>query len=103
MVEKTTREWELRIGEQVRAVRIARSLTQAELARLASLSETSVRNLERGRGSTLTTLIGVARVLGRTEWLDGLDERSVGPSPIELLRRSRSQPTTRQRVRRTRS
>ncbi len=103
MVEKTTREWELRIGEQVRAVRIARSLTQAELARLASLSETSVRNLERGSGSTLTTLIGVARALGRTEWLDGLDERGAGPSPIELLRRSRSQPTTRQRVRRTRS
>jgi transcriptional regulator with XRE-family HTH domain len=103
MADLTTIEWEARIGAQSRAVRIAAGLTQAELARSASISETSVRSLERGTGSTLATLIAVLRVLDREEWLDQLDPRGTGPSPIELLRQSRNQTPRPQRVRRTNS
>lgn len=102
MSDITTNEWEARLGDQVRAVRIAESLTQGELARLASLSESSVRALERGTGSSLATLIAVTRVLERTEWLDEYDPRGTGPSPIELLRTSRRQPARPQRVRKAR-
>ncbi len=102
MAQLTTTEWESRLGEQARAVRIAAGLTQADLARSASLSETSVRSLERGAGSTLATLIAVARVLDREEWLEQFDPRGTVPSPIELLRQSRRQPSRPQRVRRPR-
>ncbi|MCU1414328.1 MAG: hypothetical protein JWN80_1668 [Microbacteriaceae bacterium] len=103
MPELTVVDWEIRIGTQVRAVRIAAGLTQTDLARAASLSETSVRSLERGAGSTLSTLIAVATVLDREEWLDAFDTRGTGPSPIELLRQSRKQAPIPQRVRRPRS
>ena len=103
MVQTTTKEWEARLGQQVRALRIAASLTQADLARLASLSETSVRAIERGSGSTLATLVAITGVLGRTEWLSEYDPRGTGPSPIELLRQSRRQPARPQRVRKART
>lgn len=96
----TTEEWEQRIGSQVRSARISAELSQAELARRANLSETSVRTLEQGAGSTLKTLVAIARVLGRTPWLEELDPQPAGPSPIELLRQSRSQPAAPRRVRR---
>ncbi|MES2170149.1 MAG: helix-turn-helix domain-containing protein [Actinomycetota bacterium] len=102
MPQLTVSEWEVRLGTQVRAVRIAAGLTQGDLARSASLSETSVRSLERGGGSTLATLIAVAAVLDRTDWLNEFDPRGDGPSPIELLRESRRQPARPQRVRRPR-
>lgn len=98
---KAILDWEERLGSQVRSARIASDLTQAELARRANISETSVRNLEQGAGSTVKTLLAVARVLGRTSWIEDFDPQPAGPSPIELLRRSRNQPSRPQRVRRT--
>ena len=102
MVNRTIDEWEARLGEQVRAVRIAASITQAELASLASVSQTSVRSLEQGAGSTLRTLVAVTSVLDRTEWLEEFDPRGSGPSPLQLLRQSRRQALTPQRVRKSR-
>ena len=98
---QSTEEWERRIGSQARSARISAELSQAELARRANVSETSVRNLEQGAGSTLRTLVAVARALDRTEWLEEFDPQPTGPSPIELLRQSRSQPARPRRVRRT--
>jgi transcriptional regulator with XRE-family HTH domain len=103
MGPQTVNEWEARLGEQIRAVRIAADLSQRELAGLASLSETAVRSLERGAGSTTSTLVAVTRVLGREGWLDEFDERPAGPSPMELLRESRRLPAVPQRVRRQRT
>ncbi len=103
MTDRTSDEWEAHLGAQVRAVRIAASLTQAELASLASVSQTSVRSLERGTGSTLKTLVAVTRVLERSDWLDEYDPRGDGPSPLQLLRQSRRQAATRQRVRKAKS
>jgi transcriptional regulator with XRE-family HTH domain len=100
LMDATALDWEQRIGSQVRSARITADLTQAELARRANLSETSVRNLEQGSGSTLKTLVAIARVLDRTAWLEEFDPQPDGPSPIELLRRSRSKPSRPQRVRR---
>ena len=94
--------WEARVGTQVRALRIASLMAQAELAERANISTKTLGALERGEGSSLKTLIKVIRVLDRTDWLDDLDPRGDGPSPIELLRERRRQPRRPQRVPRAR-
>lgn len=98
----TTDQWERRVGEQVRALRIATLLGQEQLAAAANISTGALRTLERGEGSSLKTLIRVVRVLDRTEWLDSLDPRGDGPSPIEMLRERRRQSPRPQRVPRSR-
>lgn len=81
----TVEEIELRIGQQVRALRKRSRLTQSELARDANVSVGTIRNLETGVGSTLTTLVSVTRALGRTDWLDELAP-PVSVSPMALLK-----------------
>lgn len=102
MSTESTKHWQLRLGEQVRALRIAALLGQDELAARANVSTEALRTLERGSGSSLKTLIRVVRVLDREDWLASLDPIGDGPSPIELLRESRRQPAKRQRVPRSR-
>lgn len=94
----STDEWEQRVGDQVRSLRIATLLSQHELAERANVSVGALRTLERGAGSSLKTLIRVARVLDRTDWLDSFDPRIDGPSPIELLRERHRQSPRPQRV-----
>ena len=78
-------EWELRVGEQVRALRLAAGLDQRDLAASADISVGALRNLERGGGSTLRTLVRVARVLGQEGWLSTLAPTPT-ISPIDVLR-----------------
>lgn len=88
MVERknlTVEEREAQIGGQVRAARVARGLDQAHLASLANVSLATLSNLERGKGSTLKTLIAVARALGRTDWLENFAPE-VTVSPMQMLR-----------------
>ena len=101
MARRTVDETETSLGEQVRRLRIDAQLTQEDVARRADVSKATVSALESGRGSSLPTLIRVLRVLGRDDWFDEIrpDE---GPSPLELLRAERRQPTPR-RVRRPRN
>jgi DNA-binding XRE family transcriptional regulator len=84
VVRRTLAEWETEIGRQVRVLRKRAGLTQAGLARSANVSVGTIRNLESGAGSTLSTLVAVARALGRTEWLEALAP-PVTVSPLELL------------------
>jgi len=91
--QTTTGEVEAEIGEQFRALRIAASLDQAELARRAGVSLGAVKNLEQGNGSTLRTVARVARALGRDDWLSALAPR-VTVSPLDVLR-SRTEPRRR--------
>lgn len=100
--ETVTAEWEARLGEQIRALRIAAGIDQRELAARANVSTKTLGALERGDGSSLKTLVRVVRVLGREHWLSDLDPRGAGPSPIELLRERRRQPARPQRVSRSR-
>jgi len=83
---RTTDEWEAELGLAVRRTRRRAGLTQAELARAANVSLTSVKNLERGAGSSLRTVVQVARALGRTDWLAAFEPPEPTVSPMELLR-----------------
>jgi transcriptional regulator with XRE-family HTH domain len=83
--DSTVSEWESRLGEQFRALRVASRLDQRELAERAGVSLGAVRNLETGKGSTTKTIIRVARALDRTDWLGTLAP-PIGVSPLALLR-----------------
>jgi transcriptional regulator with XRE-family HTH domain len=95
-------EWEVAVGEQVRSARIALQLDQRQLAERANVSVGAVSNLERGRGSSLTTVIAIVRALGRTEWLESLSP-TVAFSPLRLLRDARTSTPKRVRSARLRS
>jgi transcriptional regulator with XRE-family HTH domain len=97
--ELSTDDWELRLGTQFRSMRIAAGFDQAALAELADVSVGAVRNLERGNGSTLKTVVRVTRALRREDWLAALSP-VVTVSPLDLVRSGR---TTRTRVYRPRS
>lgn len=81
----TVLEWEARVGEQFRSARLRAGLDQAELADLSAASLSAIKNLEQGKGSTLKTLVRVARALDREDWLGGIAP-SISVSPLELLR-----------------
>lgn len=94
----TNDEWEALVGEQVRTARIAADLDQGRLAALADVSVGALSNLERGKGSSLKTVVAVVRALERTEWLESLAP-AVTVSPMQMLRAKQQAPRTRVRVR----
>lgn len=86
---RTVAEWERRVGEQFRALRLAENIDRVSLARRASLSVGAIANLETGKGSSLRTIIRLASALDRTDWLDDIADTSPAVSPIEALRAAR--------------
>jgi transcriptional regulator with XRE-family HTH domain len=83
------------LGERLRAVRLARNLSQQKLAEEAGVGRMTVQRLEEGGSTSLTSLIRILRALGE---LDGLARLlpPPGPSPLEEARR---QGKRRQRAR----
>lgn len=95
---RTVEEWEKLVGEQIRAERITHDLDQTRLAALADVSVGALSNLERGKGSSLKTVVAVLRALGRTDWFEALAPEVV-VSPIQMLRAKKKAPRERVRVR----
>lgn len=73
------------IADQVRSLRIEQELDQASLASLSNVSIGAIKNLESGKGSSLTTLIAVVTALGRADWLESLKPQS-DFDPLALLK-----------------
>ena len=76
-------------------------LTQAAVARAAGIGTRTVRNVEGGNDTQLSTLLRILRALGRLDALDAFLPRP-GVSPMELLRtggreRQRAGPARRRR------
>jgi transcriptional regulator with XRE-family HTH domain len=80
-----TDELEQRLGEHLRALRIRKNLTQAELAEAANVSLGALKRLERGMGSTTTTLVSVLRALDEERWIDALGPGPSRFNPLEIL------------------
>ena len=76
---------EISLGESVRAHRIRQRLTQAELADRANVALATLKNLERGKGTSLTTFVKVAHALGLDEWLHRLAPPAQTFSPMAAL------------------
>ncbi len=101
-----TDELEQRLGGRLRALRIQRDLTQAELADAANVSLGALKRLERGMGSTTSTLVSVLRALDQERWVDALGPGPSRFNPLDVLdaRNKRAARTTdAPRVRRRRS
>jgi transcriptional regulator with XRE-family HTH domain len=96
---------EAALGARLRSLRIAKRLTQAELAEQANVSVGALKHLESGSGATTTTLVKVLAALGRADWIEMLAPPPTTFSPLELLdarekQRKRERP---QRVRHQRA
>lgn len=85
----TTEEWEQRLGHDVRRLRHRQRFTQAELAERANVSLSALKYLEGGRGSSLSTMVRVARALGRSDWLAGFAPAEPQISPMAMLHERR--------------
>jgi transcriptional regulator with XRE-family HTH domain len=82
---KTPEEMEISFGQQLRDLRLRRNIDQRQLAEQAGVALNAVKNLENGRGATLTSLVKVLRSLGRADWLDTLAP-TVGISPMQMMK-----------------
>ena len=96
----SSEEWEASVGAQFRALRIAAGIDQLTLAARAAVSVGALRNLERGAGSTLRTVVQVSRALGIESWLASLAPVPT-VSPIDAVRSRRTPRSRVYRARRT--
>lgn len=84
-ISKTAEEMEIELGSQLRDLRLRRNIDQRQLAEQAGVALNAVKNLENGRGATLSSLVKVLRSLGRVDWLETLAP-TVGISPMQMLK-----------------
>ena len=88
---RSTPEWEAELGSQVRRLRLRQNRAQSELAIAANISLSALKTLELGRGSSIRTLIQVARALDRSEWLSAFTPPEPSVSPMQMLRAQKKQ------------
>ncbi|PPL20409.1 helix-turn-helix transcriptional regulator [Microterricola pindariensis] len=81
------------LGLVVRELRIKRDYSQRELADRAGVGLTALRSLEKGKGSTLTTLSKVVHALGRDAWLGMLDDATAEPKPLKKKKKKKARPS----------
>jgi len=91
------------MGETIRRLRIRKGLPLEDVAARASLSPISVRALELGRGSTLSTLLKVLDAMDEVGFIVSWVEGSNEISPMQALRESRKQAAAPKRVSRNRN
>ncbi|MDX2007104.1 MAG: helix-turn-helix transcriptional regulator [Meiothermus sp.] len=89
------------LGQHFRTLRLRQNLDQQTVAERAGISLSALKNLETGRGATLTTLVKTLRVLGLLDWLESLAP-SVSVSPLQVLKsKSERRRASKPRPRRT--
>ncbi len=76
---------EKEIGKRIQRVRLLKNLTQKGLAQKAGLSRGAISKIERGQGTTLSSLIEILRVLGL---LDSFEQifPTTQLSPLEIVK-----------------
>ena len=57
------------IGSMLKRERLYRNLSQKTVSQRSGISESALKNLECGRGASLTTFVQVCRTLGKDEWI----------------------------------
>ena len=56
-------------GSMLKRERLYRNLSQRVVSERSGISEIALKNLESGRGASLSTFIQVCRTLGKDEWI----------------------------------
>ena len=78
------------LGKRIRAARIDMPLTQAELAKRAGISLSTVAKLERGEDVRLSSVLDILRALGMLSAADALvPEVVVRPSDLARMGKQR--------------
>ena len=85
MENRTTDEWSAELGAQLRQLRLRKQIEQKQLSEMAGVALNAVKNLESGKGATVSSLIKVLRALGRADWLQSLAP-PVSISHLQLLK-----------------
>jgi transcriptional regulator with XRE-family HTH domain len=80
-----TDEWEAQLGQSLRELRLRQNIAQRQFAERADVALNVVKNLEGGKGATVSSLIKVLRALGREDWLHTLAPQ-VSVSPMQMLK-----------------
>ena len=57
------------IGSMLKRERLYRNLSQKVVSERSGISASALKNLEGGKGASLTTFIQVCRTLGKDEWI----------------------------------
>lgn len=92
-------EWQQKLGQEIRELRLDQNLTQAEIARRANIDRTTVSRIESGEGGSISSLVQIARALGREDWLGTFAPRAASVSPMRQLReRQREESGKRKRA-----
>lgn len=73
------------LGLRLAQTRVARNLTQMELADAAAVSKRTIERLETGQSVQLSNLVRVLTALGLADHINLLAPAS-GPRPMDLLR-----------------
>lgn len=89
------------IGETVRRLRIRKKMPLEDVATRAGLSPISVRALELGRGSTLSTMLKVLKAIDEVDFIMEWAEKSNEISPMQALRISKNLAAEPKRVSRS--
>jgi len=84
-IRLTTDELEKQLGQHLRDLRLRQNIDQRQLAERADIALNAIKNLEGGKGATITSLIKVLRTLGREDWLGTLAPQ-VSISPLQMLK-----------------
>lgn len=99
--DKTPSEWAEELGQQLRDLRLRQNIDQRQLAKRAGVALNVVKNLEAGKGATVTSMVKVLRALSRVDWLGSLAP-AVSVSPLQMLKgrpsRQRASKGKRERV-----
>lgn len=97
-ISRSTADWLIELGAAFRRLRVRNQLDQRTLSELSQVSVSTIKNLEAGKGSSLHSVIAIARALGKEDWLQSLAP-AVSISPLEMLKHTGT-PPERRRVRR---
>jgi transcriptional regulator with XRE-family HTH domain len=82
---KTSEEWERELGAHLRTLRLSKNIDQRQLSIQAGIALNAVKNLESGKGATISSLVKTLRSLGRIEWLSSLAPE-VSISPMQMIK-----------------
>ncbi len=78
-------ELQQKLGNGLRAMRLGKNVTQAELAAKAGVAPRSLTNLENGLGSSVDTLVRVLKALDAADAIERLAPQPT-VSPMAMLR-----------------
>jgi transcriptional regulator with XRE-family HTH domain len=85
---RTSDDWVAFLGEQIKAIRLRKNMSQEELAARAGVSLPTVSHLESGKGSSLSTFVKALQVLKEEAWLEQLAPQ-VAISPLQIHQRGK--------------